>query len=107
MNQNRFNFTPPHSEPDTSRAAAKSMRTRAPVLRAQVYAFICSRSSGATNEEIQDGLGLSGDTVRPRVWELRGNGGCVAMIRDSGTRRFTHSGRQAKVWEERPSRSES
>lgn len=85
---------PPSVPVDTSREAARSMTDSADAIRRRVYRFIAeSGEHGATNEEIQDALKLAGDTVRPRVWELMGVGSVV----DSGARRKTRSGRQARV----------
>lgn len=77
----------------TSIAAKKTANTK--TLRAKVYDFIAKRpAKGATLEEIELGLKLSGNTVRPRRKELEERG----LIRDSGMRRKTVSGRDAIVW---------
>lgn len=89
---------PPSSNDSTSKSAAELIKPVARQVRDLVLRFIESEG-GATSEEIQDALGLSGDTVRPRVWELRGNGGHPSVIRDSGRVRSTKAGRKAKVWE--------
>lgn len=86
---------PPFSNDTTSREAAESIRQDASVLRELVYRDI--RQSGArgrTDEEIQDALGLSGNTERPRRWELAK----ADRIVESGERRLTRSGRRAAVW---------
>ena len=49
---------------------------------------------GATDEEIQLGLGMNPSTQRPRRVELVEGG----WIEDSGERRKTRSGRSAVVW---------
>jgi hypothetical protein len=49
---------------------------------------------GATDEEIQDILGMNPSTQRPRRVELVDAG----LIRDSGATRKTRSGRPAVVW---------
>jgi hypothetical protein len=88
---------PPHNGKPTSIAAAESVVNSASRQRAQVYAFIAGRKDGATREEIEIALGLAGNAVRPRVWELLGNNGHAARIRESGERRRTNSGRMAEV----------
>lgn len=77
----------------TSRAAAESV-VNAGTLREKVRDFIADSDDGATDEEVQIGLGLSGNTVRPRRRELEKAGHVV----DSGRTRATQSGRQAVVW---------
>ncbi len=78
---------------DTSQAAAVSMTTAGPRLRAQVLeAFEASK--GMTADECAGRLGLSILAVRPRVTELSRLG----KLRDSGARRANGSGRKAIVW---------
>ena len=72
----------PHSGSETSRAAA-------------VYRFILARREhGATDCEVQDGLGMAGNTQRPRRQELEKSG----LIVKTDRTRATSSGRQAAVW---------
>ena len=81
-----------HSE--TSRAAAESMTT-ADTLRAAVYQFIKGKGGyGSTDEEAQNFLNMPGSTQRPRRVELE----MAGLVRDSGIRRATASGRRAVVW---------
>lgn len=83
----------PHSP--TSRAAAESVAGQAPSLRRAVYrALLEAGEGGCTDEEIQALLGLSGSTQRPRRVELVEAG----LVRDSGRKRTTGSGRLAVVW---------
>ena len=90
---------PPHSGGPTSRAAAVSKAPTAAQQRTRVLLWISGRGElGATAEEIQEGLGLSGDSVRPRLWELRGNAGHDRVVEDSGSHRPTRAGRAAVVW---------
>jgi hypothetical protein len=85
----------PHSGGETSRAAAAAIRPDAGRLRQLVLQAIVERGTiGATDEEIQNALGLPGNTQRPRRRELEQ----VGLIRDSGQRRPTSSGRRAIVW---------
>ena len=85
-----------HNAPnETSAQAAASVADCAPILRAQVLAFLASRGErGATDQETQDALGLSSDTQVPRRWELVKSG----MVGATDRRRPTRSGRGATVW---------
>ncbi len=86
---------PPASRVDTSRAAGETARELAARQRATVYAFIVSRGAlGATDEEIQDGTGLRGDSERPRRWELE-HAEPEPLIRRSPLTRRTSSGHLA------------
>jgi hypothetical protein len=49
---------------------------------------------GATDEEMQDALGMGGSTQRPRRRELE----LAETVRNSGRTRRTKSGRNAVVW---------
>jgi len=85
----------PHSGPDTSRAAAERIAPGASGLAVKVFGVIAARGDdGATDFEIQESLGMSGDTERPRRWELERDG----LIHDSGRRRKSPSGRAARVY---------
>ncbi len=80
----------------TSDAAALSMREHKLRFRGQIYGHILDcRLWGATADEIECDLGIAGNTVRPRIVELRE----MKLIRDSGKTRKTRSGRSAVVWE--------
>jgi len=84
----------------TSREAHRRIRPAAPSLRAQVRAFIRDRGdNGATDQEIQDALGMSPQTECPRRKELQQG----EEIMDSGRKRKTRAGRSAIVWMIRPS----
>ena len=87
----------PHS--DTSRAAAASQpRADLAARQRQVLAAIAvgwaSGRPGMTDEEITTRTGLAPNSVRPRRVELVARG----LVKDSGMRRPTVSGRQATVW---------
>lgn len=85
----------PHSGPQTSRDAAVDIREHAHKQRARVLAFLASRGAhGATDQEIEQALGMVGNSVRPRRGELLESG----CLEDSGTTRKTVSGRNATVW---------
>lgn len=80
---------------DTSRQAAIDMLPKAGTKRRQVLDGIeCAGDYGATDEELQSALRMSGNTERPRRVELMD----AHLIKDSGRRRQTLSGEQAVVW---------
>ena len=80
--------------PDTSRAAALEVAPRTGTQRWRVLQFVTAcGDDGATDDEIQDALAMSGNTERPRRLELVEGG----WIIDSGTRR-RHQGRDRIVW---------
>jgi len=83
----------PHSDPDTSRDAAKSIAPHLERLEAEVLGWL-RWHGGATADEIEQHTGLAGNTVRPRLVALRARG----LVCDSGERRKTRSGRAAVVW---------
>jgi predicted ArsR family transcriptional regulator len=89
-----------HNGTATSRAAAESVKPHAATLREQVFEYIDRQSIvGATADEIEADLELSGNTVRPRLVELRRDG----RICDSGNTRKTRTGRSAVVYWTLPS----
>jgi hypothetical protein len=71
------------------------MKGAAHTLRQRVFLFIleCDHK-GATLEEIEEGMALAGNTVRPRRVELEER----SLVAPSGFTRPTKSGRQAIVW---------
>lgn len=82
-----------HSE--TSKAAAVQAEKRAPLTRQAVFSAIARKGEvGATDQEVEDWLGMDGSSVRPRRRELQLEGRVV----DSGMKRFTRSGGSAVVW---------
>jgi hypothetical protein len=86
-------FAPAQRKSATSVAAAREITPAGNRLRAAVLEFLRGRPAGATDEEIQTGLGMNPSTQRPRRVELVDAGLVVA----AGTRR-TASGRKATVW---------
>lgn len=79
---------------DTSREAAESL-TNTATLRTMVFNAIKLRNGlGATDQELQELLHLPPNVETPRRWELVNLG----LVRDSGNRRKTRSGRSAAVW---------
>lgn len=90
-----FDPPPPYQRHSTtSKVAASAILPNAKTLRAAVLNYLRAYG-GATDDEIQAALNMSGNTERPRRRELEQHG----LVRDSGRRRLTHSGRQAVVWE--------
>ena len=83
------------SHSPTSYAAAVKILESADTLRAKVYRHLklCERY-GATDEEMQDHLGMNPSTQRPRRIELVD----LLVVKDSGLRRKTRSRREAVVW---------
>lgn len=91
-----FMQTAPHNGTRTSVDAAHDIKPHVPKLRSDVLLVLVARGAeGATAQEIEKATGLPGNTVRPRLVELRENG----TVRDSGRKRSTDSGRLAVVWE--------
>ena len=92
-------LTAPHNGTQTSKDAAADIRAHAHTLRAKVLAYVASRGDdGATAQEIENALGMSGNTVRPRLVELREHGAITASM----FTRVTTSGRRAVVWRFKP-----
>jgi hypothetical protein len=80
---------------DTSRAAAESVRTTAPIQQAAVLAYLAQCGpQGATVDEIEEALGLRHQSASARMTEAVRMG----LAEDSGERRRTRSGRTAAVW---------
>jgi hypothetical protein len=86
---------PPHNRTDTSCEAARRIKRYAPTQELAVLHFVIDRGDhGATNEEIALGLALRTQSETARCNGLAKRG----LVRDSGQRRATSSGRQAIVW---------
>ncbi|MEO1584199.1 MAG: hypothetical protein AAFR96_06465 [Planctomycetota bacterium] len=84
-----------HAPHGTSEVAARMIRHRAPGQRARVLAAIrAAGSEGLTDDEGERQTGLKPQSYTPRRNELAKAG----LIRDTGTRRPTESGRPAAVW---------
>ena len=94
MNQLALFDAPAQRHSPTSVAAAASIQAQLPRLRRVVLDYIAAQGeAGASDNEIIEGTGLSGSTVRPRRIELTRMG----LIVEAGTR-LTASGRQAVCW---------
>lgn len=87
--------TPAHNGTETSRDAAHAIKPHVSAQRGRVLTLLAGRPEGMTAQEIEDALSLSGNTVRPRLVELREHG----AVRDSGRTRKSASGRACVVWE--------
>ena len=95
MQYKLYGGLPPHSDNETSKAAAISMLDTADTLRAVVFRFIREQGEhGATDDEIEINLHLSHQTASARRRELV----LLDAIGESGKLRKTRSGRNAKVW---------
>lgn len=79
---------------ETSDAAARSVSPKRSKLQARVVEAISRNYGEATADEIEVLTGLSGNSVRPRIVELREAG----VIEDSGRQRPTRLGNKAVVW---------
>lgn len=84
---------------DTSEAAAASIQPHLGALQAQVLDCIarhrdCHLVDGLTCDEVEWILEMKHQTASARILELRKKG----LLRDSGYRRKTRSGRKAVVW---------
>ena len=81
---------------ETSKLAAERAQARAASQREQVYDFfVICREYGALDEEVQHGLGMNGNTERPRRCELTNAG---RLRHRKGHVRPTKSGNSANVW---------
>lgn len=80
------------SDPSTSQAAARSLKTSE--LEGVVLAKLKTFRKGATSDELARALGLSRDSVSPRMKPLVSKGHVV----DSGKKRPGDSGRAQIVW---------
>lgn len=99
MTPDLFSYRPYPGQPgykdgDTSRKAAASMESAAPLLQRRCLAALREAPDGLTADQIAAWIGETILSVRPRVTELLRDG----KIRDSGQRRKNDSGRSAKVW---------
>lgn len=84
----------PHNRTRTSRAAAQAIEPKAGTQRATVLRWIrLLEETGMTRDELEYLTGLSGNTIRPRVYELIRDG----FVMESGETRPTRSGRAAEV----------
>lgn len=78
---------------ETSLKAALRALPKTGTKRARLYDYLVS-CGGATDEEVERALGISGNTVRPTRVSLVRDG----LVEDSGLVRPTVSGNDAIVW---------
>ena len=79
----------------TSTAAAVAVIPHAQAQRDRIEAYLKARGAwGATRDEMETDLRLSGDTVRPRCRELEK----LTRVVNSGRTRLTRSGHAAAVY---------
>jgi hypothetical protein len=81
--------------PETSHAAAEGISDRIGKLQAKVLKALRGHPGGLTDEQLQILLKMNPSTQRPRRIELVEK----RLVRDSGVRRPTTSGRPAIVWQ--------
>jgi hypothetical protein len=90
-----YNGWPPHVGNDTSRAAAEAARPEASSIRSRVRKLIeRSGDRGMTCDEVEAAMKRAHQSVSARVRELAQDGHIV----DSGRRRKTRAGRDARVY---------
>jgi hypothetical protein len=86
---------------DTSEAAAVSVIDLKDTQRAAVYeTIVAAKCEGCTDQDIQDQLGIDGNSERPRRWELW-KLGWIRVREDANgqaVRRRTRTRRLAVVW---------
>lgn len=86
---------PPHQKHSrTSKAAARGAMGKFAPQQERVIKFLKDNPLGATDEELMDGLGFSGNTLRPRRRSLE----LLGLVVNSGRTKPGRSGRQAVVW---------
>ncbi len=79
----------------TSILAAEKALPRSGTKRRRVYDYIVNRGlHGATDDEIQEALGIDGNTVRPTRGGLVEDGHII----DTGTTRKNKHGNECIVW---------
>ena len=86
--------TPYQKHSDTSMEAAVQAAPKAGTQLGLVFAHLRAYRQGATDEAMQDILGMNPSTQRPRRVDLVSRG----LVKDSGRTRLTRSGRKATVW---------
>ena len=88
----RFSRSAPRG---TSDEAARRIARAAPRMRERVYEYLLACGpDGSTDEEAETALGMKPQSYTPRRGELVSLG----LVRDTGRRRPTLSGRSAAVW---------
>ena len=84
-----------HNPQRTSLAAAEKVFPKTGSLKRKVYEhFLSCGEFGATDQEIENALNISGNTVRPTRQSLQKDG----YILDTGFTRSNANGNQCIVW---------
>jgi hypothetical protein len=84
-----------HGKHKNSRAAADAYFLKSGSWRKLVYVYVASKGSyGATDQEIQEHLDKSGDTIRPTRKTLEKDG----LIVDSNRTRKNAAGNDCVIW---------
>ncbi|HUW10917.1 MAG TPA: hypothetical protein VM537_14395, partial [Anaerolineae bacterium] len=97
----RSNPAPPHSGPQTSKAAAITIWPTTGTVRRAVLDLIADSTDGLTCDDVEAASGLMHQNASARIWELRGKNrkaNLPVLLVDSGRRRATRSGSLAVVW---------
>jgi len=93
-----YNGTPPYVEQDTSLISAEEIKPHVNKLQFDIWHFIrymqVHGKGGATCCEVEEYYRMKHQTISPRIRELKIKG----LVKDSGHRRKTESGRPAIVW---------
>ena len=80
---------------NTSRIAAERVYPKSGSIRLSVYEYLIRQGlRGATDQEVQSALNMSGDSVRPSRITLLRDG----LIIDSGETRLNANGNPCTVW---------
>jgi predicted ArsR family transcriptional regulator len=77
----------------TSIAAAQRVLPRTGSIRKKIYDYL-QATGGATDEQIEDALHISGNSVRPSRGSLVNDG----LVYDTGREHPTKSGNMAIIW---------
>lgn len=85
----------PHSDTDTSLDAAIEQADSGRAAIREHIVLDAIKLRARTDDELAADLGWDGNSIRPRRWSLERRG----LVRWSGEKRKTRSGRSAKVWE--------
>jgi hypothetical protein len=97
----RYPETPGHRRVSTSVVAAASIEPHVTRLQQRIIDYLATRIGGATYTEIMAACDLGAPTVSGRMREMklwRENNRHSPLVRDSGVRRPTPSGRMAQVY---------
>ena len=91
---NLYGGLPPHRKVDTSREAAVSMLPHVGREQGRLLEYLKASSTGATDEQLSLGTGMSRQGVCGRRNELMKLG----LVKFSGQYRIATTGRRVRVW---------